>query len=175
MEPYKFSIDVDLRQRVEKAKIASISRIIRSVVPDVYQRVFVGMRVPGGAPEYWATAHHNPELEVRIVGMTAKEHADAKVSSFPAGPGEVIVAETQMTGLLAGRYQIIERPEKPNSQRFLVRIYYQGSDDPFEEALSFRDGAYWKKESAFGERYRITNGRFEIRDRDGLIQAAPLR
>lgn len=175
MPPFKFVVEVDLTQRINKQQIASVSQTIRSSLGGSYQRLFVGFRVPDGGLAYWATAHQNPDLEVKILGLTRDEHAAATSASFAAKPGERIIAEAQINGIMAGRYQIVERSNRPASERFIVRKYFQGSDEPLETPVTFRDGAYWDKDGRFGERYEITDNRFEIRDQDGLILAAPLR
>lgn len=74
LRPYRRTVDVRLSARVSENDLALLAAHIRDVDPD-YERVFIsyylpGMEVGGGA---WATTHHNPELEVKILGGSAPE------------------------------------------------------------------------------------------------------
>lgn len=68
----KKDIDVRLSERVSEDDLRSIAMKLKNADPSRYQRIFIGYYLPGmevGAGG-WATTHFNPNIEVRILGLT---------------------------------------------------------------------------------------------------------
>ena len=71
----KRSIDVRLDKKVSVEVLRTMARKLKNMERKKYDRTFIAyylpnMEVGAGA---WATSHFNPELEVRILGLTAEE------------------------------------------------------------------------------------------------------
>lgn len=71
----KRSIDVRLDKKVSVEALRTIAQKLKNMERKKYERTFIGyylpnMEVGAGA---WATSHFDPELEVRILGLTAEE------------------------------------------------------------------------------------------------------
>lgn len=71
----KRSVDVRLKNKVSIDTLGEIAKQIHSDQKKDFYRTFItyylqGMEVGSGA---WATSHFNPELEVKILGLTSKE------------------------------------------------------------------------------------------------------
>lgn len=71
----KRSIDVRLDKKVSVEVLRTIARKLKNMERKKYERTFIAyylpnMEVGAGA---WATSHFDPELEVRILGLTAEE------------------------------------------------------------------------------------------------------
>ena len=69
------SIDVRLDKKVSAEALGTIARKLKNMEHKRYERTFIVyylpyMEVGAGA---WATSHFKPELEVRILGLTAEE------------------------------------------------------------------------------------------------------
>ncbi|WP_339719691.1 hypothetical protein [Marinomonas primoryensis] len=71
----KRSIDVRLDGKVSVEVLRTIARKFKNMERKKYERIFISyylpnMKVGAGA---WATTHFDPELEVKILGLTAEE------------------------------------------------------------------------------------------------------
>ena len=71
------SVDVRLSSKVSSQVLHSIAWKIKEGEVQKYERIFIfywlpGMEVGSGA---WATTHFDPELEIRILGLTQEEEA----------------------------------------------------------------------------------------------------
>lgn len=71
----KRNIDVRLDRNVSVEVLRTIAKKLRNMERKKYERTFIAyylpnMEVGAGA---WATSHFSPELEVRILGLTAEE------------------------------------------------------------------------------------------------------
>lgn len=71
----KRSIDVRLDKKVSVEVLRTIAQKLKNMERKKYERIFIAyylpnMKVGAGA---WATSHFDPELKVRILGLTAEE------------------------------------------------------------------------------------------------------
>jgi hypothetical protein len=72
MQNYRRSIDVRLSKKVSEQDLRSIATELKKLESKAYERTFIvyylpDMKVGAGA---WATTHFDPELEIRILGLT---------------------------------------------------------------------------------------------------------
>lgn len=80
----KRSLDIRLGKKVSKDQLQALAIKLKSEDPQKYERTFIcyylpGMIIDSGA---WATTHFNPELEVRILGLTTDE--ENKLRQLPS-------------------------------------------------------------------------------------------
>jgi hypothetical protein len=91
LPPVKRSVDVRLNKKVSEVTLKAIALKLKAQDPQQYERTFIAYYLPGmvvGAGA-WATTHFNPDLEVRILGLTAEEE-DKLLSEPPSQTREVI-------------------------------------------------------------------------------------
>ena len=86
----KRSLDVRLNKRVAEDTLRAMALKLKSQDSRDYDRTFItyylpGMTVGAGA---WATTHFQPDLEVKILGLSTEE--EKKLSTAPAVMGDVI-------------------------------------------------------------------------------------
>lgn len=170
MMPYKKSFDI----RVEtingkyptKQQLSEISKFLRSK-SSIAKKTFVcfylpNMVVGNGA---WATGHYDPNLEVKILGITneAKELflRKSKITH------ENIIGEWIDEGLMSRKITIFRKANK----YYVGRLFFDGSSG--EEALVKKGLKYFDKDSTSSDHYVIlSDGKLEIRDNFGLICTA---
>jgi len=83
---FKRSLDVRLNKKVSEATLRAIALELKSEDNRTYERTFImyylpDMTVGAGA---WATTHFNPDLQVRILGLTAEEETKLVTQREPA-------------------------------------------------------------------------------------------
>lgn len=88
---HRHSIDVRLSKKVPEQELRSIAIELKKSESKVYDRTFIvyylpDMKVGGGA---WATTHFDPDLEVRILGLTLNQ--DKKMAQDVANDSRDLV------------------------------------------------------------------------------------
>lgn len=70
----KRSLDVRLNRKVSEETLQAIALKLRAIDPRNYERTFITYYLPDMAigSGAWATTHFNPDLEVRVLGLTAE-------------------------------------------------------------------------------------------------------
>jgi hypothetical protein len=71
----KRTIEIRLNKRVSQSVLRSIAMTLHSSNPSKFERAFIGYHVDGveTGGTYWATTHFNPNLDIRILGLTDEE------------------------------------------------------------------------------------------------------
>ena len=89
----KRSLDIRLNKKVSEGALRSIATQLRDSDSNSYQRTFIGYYLPDMEVNagYWATSHFNPDLEVKILGLTIEEE-------------KKVIAESQPVGEVVGRW-----------------------------------------------------------------------
>ena len=160
------SFDVRLEERVLESSIRSIAEEIKRREAEDCERTFIvhylpGMEVDAGG---WATSHFTPNLEVRILGMTADE-----TNSTPRLPDGEVVGRWRQDGPLLGGWLTIIRRDNQLIERW---DYADGSnsEDSLDESrlpdgrLRFED----QGGNANGDYYVVeTDGRLGLYNDDG--------
>ena len=160
------SFDVRLEERVLESSIRSIAEEIKSREAEECERTFIvhylpGMEVDAGG---WATSHFTPNLEVRILGMTADQ-----ANSAPRLPDGEVVGRWRRDGPLLGGWLTIIRRDNQLIERW---DYADGSnsEDSLDESL-LPDGRLRFEDqggNANGDYYVVeTDGRLGLYDDDG--------
>lgn len=170
---YKRSLDVRLNKKISEDALRVIAFKLKAQDPRSYERTFIcyyipGMEVGAGA---WATTHFNPNLKVKILGMTADQEKALK--QLPDDPSrEVIGIWLDESPFIGSRITIFRQ----NRKLFLENMYTDGSSGKkeFVEKLSGKDRTFRKKEgSSVGEFYLIDNqGNLQLWDQEGIIWTA---
>lgn len=76
LPPYKRTVEVTLYERINEETLEQIGRAIKADGQRNVERTFIGYRLEQQDPNtaYWATTHYNPELSVRVSGLTADQY-----------------------------------------------------------------------------------------------------
>jgi len=162
-----------LNKKISEDALRVIAFKLKAQDPRSYERTFIcyyipGMEVGAGA---WATTHFNPNLKVKILGMTADQEKALK--QLPDDPSrEVIGIWLDESPFIGSRITIFRQ----NRKLFLENMYTDGSSGKkeFVEKLSGKDRTFRKKEgSSVGEFYLIDKqGNLQLWDQEGIIWTA---
>ncbi len=170
---YKRSLDVRLNKKVSEKTLRAIALKLKGQDSRSYKRTFIcyllpGMEVGAGA---WATTHFNPNLEVKILGLTVEQENALKQSSDDPSR-EVIGIWLDESPFIGSRVTIFGKDGK----LFMENKYKDGSIGKTEiaEKLSGRKRTFRsKKGSSTGEFYLIDKqGNLQMWDEEGLIYMA---
>lgn len=76
----KRSLDIRLNRKVSKDVLTAIAVKLKNAGPNTYNRTFIGFYLPDMQVNqgYWATTHFTPNLDVRILGLTAEQEQALK-------------------------------------------------------------------------------------------------
>ena len=169
----KRSLDIRLNRRVSQSVLKSIAMKLKNSDPKPYVRTFIGYYLPDMKLNsvYWATTHFDPNLEVRILGLTA-EHEKALLQQ-PADPSrEIIGIWLDERPFFGSRVTIFRK----NGKLFMENKYGDGSAGTAElsETRSQRGRRFdYKPDRGNGEYYLINDkGELEELDRDGVFTTA---
>ncbi len=87
----KRSVEVVLDEKVGEDELRQIASRIKSDDGRNYERTFIGYHVKQKVDSgYWATTHYNPDLEVKILGLSEADEESLKRSE-PAPAGRQIL------------------------------------------------------------------------------------
>ncbi len=171
---YKRSLDVRLNKKVSEAILRTIALKLKAQDLRHYERTFIcyylpDMEVDAGA---WATTHFNPNLKVKILGMTADQEKALK--QLPDDPSREVIGiwlDESLFGM-GNRITIFRQ----NRKLFMENMYTDGSSGKKEivEKSSGRGRRFQRKEgSSVGEFYLIDNqGNLQLWDEEGIIKTA---
>ena len=173
MPVFKRSLVVRLNKKVSERTLRALALKLKSQDSRNYARTFIvyilpDMKVGAGA---WATTHFDPDLEVRILGLTAKQEEALK--QLPHDPSREIIGSWIDDRMYLGNRTTIFRQD---GKLFMERVSWDGSSGkkeivakPSTSSKKFED----KEGNSFGEFYLIdSRGNLQLRDQDGLISTA---
>jgi len=169
----KRSLDVRLNKKVSERTLRALALKLKSQDSRKYERTFIvyylpDMKVDAGA---WATTHFNPDLEVRILGLTAEQEEALKQQ--PDDPSREVIGSWIDDRMHVGNRITIFRQD---GKLFMENTYADGSSrkneivaGPSTSGKKFED----KEGNSFGEFYLIdSQGNLQLWDQDGLISTA---
>lgn len=170
---YKRSLNIRLNKKVSEETLRAIALKLKAQDLRNYERTFIcyylpDMEVDTGA---WATTHFNPNLDVRIQGLTAEQEETLKQQ--PDDPSrEVIGSWLDESPFIGSRITIFRQ----NGKLFIENTYKDGSGGKKEivEKLSGRKRTFRRKEvSSAGDFYLIDKqGNLQMWDQEGIICTA---
>ncbi len=169
----KRSLVVRLNRKVSEDVLRSIALELKSQDPKEYKRTFIAyylpdMKVGAGA---WATTHFNPDLDVRILGLTV-EQEESFVNEPEYSSRKVVGTWLNESPFVASKITIYHQ----NGKFYVETKFKDGSSSNKEmvkKASSSGQRFEEKSGSSFGDYYLIDRqGNLQLRDREGLIATA---
>lgn len=166
------SLEVRLNRKVSEQTLRAIALKLKAQ-PPAYDRTMIfyylpGMSVGTGA---WATTHFTPDLEVRILGLTAEDENKLVTQPEPANR-DMIGRWLDESPFMGSRITIFREKGK----LFIEQTYKDGSGHKrelverksplgrrFDAVEGSRNGDHWVLGS---------DGNLQVRDNDGLIATA---
>lgn len=152
----KRSLAVRLNRKVTQDVLRSIAVDLKNSDPNTYERTFISyylpdMKVDAGA---WATTHFNPDLEVRILGLTVEQEQSFKTEANDPSR-EVIGSWLDERPSMGNKTTIFSKDGK----LFMENKYTDGSVGETElvEKASPRGRRLDDKNDRHGEYYLINN------------------
>jgi hypothetical protein len=169
----KRSLDVRLNKRVSEDALRLIALELKSQDSKRYERTFIAyylpdMKVGEGA---WATTHFDPDLEVRILGLTAVQKE--KLTSEPEDSSREVIGKWLYEVPYLGCKITIYRQ---NGKLYMEKKYHDGSssnEEIVEKASNI--GRRFQEKGALdsGDYYVLDkSGNLQIRDQEGLVGTA---
>jgi hypothetical protein len=169
----KRSLDVRLNKKVSERTLRAIALNLKSQDSRNYDRTFIAYYLPGWTVDggAWATTHFNPDLEVRILGLTAEE--EENLVAEPASVTREIIGRWLDEGpFVANRITIF----REDGRLFIEQMFKDGSSLKKEivEKKSPLGRRFDKVEgSSAGDHWVLgSDGNLQLRDNDGLITTA---
>lgn len=169
----KRTLVVRLNKEISHDVLGTIGYEIKKADKNSYKRTFIFYYLPGMQVNAtaWATTHFNPNLEVKIFGLTPEEKTF--LLSAPTDSARDVVGQWFDDRPLINRRIIIYHK---NGKVFMELVYKDGSigtEELMEGKTSSGIRFEAKKGSDFGDYYLLNrNGDLEIRDAEGLIYTA---
>jgi len=119
----KRSLDIRINKKVSEDVLRAIAMKLKSGSHKTYDRTFIGYYLPGMKVDegYWATTHFNPNLEIRVLGLTLDEEKN------------IIPEPAIASRRTVGRWLQDEEPFPG-----VITFYHEG--DAFYMEKTFRDG-----------------------------------
>lgn len=169
----KRSLEIRLNKKVSEQVLHSIAMKLRNADSNSYEHTFIGYYLPGMEVNagYWATTHFNPELEVRILGMTVEQ--EQALTQEPQDASREVIGTWLDERPFAGNRITIFRKD---GKLFMENRYKDGSGDTKELAATKSPlGQRFDKvdDSTVGGFWIIdSNGDLQLRDNEGWIATA---
>ena len=161
----KCGFDIRLSQKIPEDVLRQIALNIREKESDCYGRIFINYYLPGMSPEFsdaWATTHFNPDLKVKILGLTDNQERalTSTVSKADVGiwvddlMGHTIIIRRTPSGML------IQHTYKDGS----------GSTAGLQESKLGKKTVLIEDGNEYGEYFLIDrSGNLGVYDKQGLI------
>ena len=169
----KLSLDVRLEAEVSEARLREIASELGSGQRSRYERIFISYYLPGMQPGdgAWATSHFTPDLEVRILGASDEQAAEASKAGS-AAKRQVVGVWLDPSPLVGGRITIYWE-----SGRTYMRNEFRDGGDSTNEVSSTetRHGTRFEQlgRNRTGDFFLLDErGDLQIRDSQGLIATA---
>ncbi len=165
----KLSIAIRLDKKVSKDFLRKLAWKLKQGERRKYDRIFIvyylpGMTLGSGA---WATSHFDPNLEVKILGMTIDEEKALMNKSKKSS--DKIIGKWLDDSPYGAMYTLLKR----NGKIVMIRKFKDGGSSEKEMVLKKQQGKLRFEEKGgndFGEYYSMEiDGRLGLYDNEGLI------
>ena len=169
----KRSVDIRLNKPVSEHMLTAIAKTVKASDSTNYERSFIGYYLPDMQVDagYWATTHYNPNLDVRILGLSAD--AAAKLSAKPEATNRDEIGRWLDESPFSGKRLVIFRD---NGKLFMESTYKDGRSGTTEIVDSQSSlGRRFNKPggSTAGDHWILdSKGDLQLRDDEGLISTA---
>lgn len=152
----KHSLEISLDKKITKNQLTTLAKELKGDVE--YERTFIGYvinkdKVSNG---YWATTHFNPELDVKILGLTIDQEEEMRTKSDIGEGKKLISSWIDDRPYVGAKITIYEDNEK-----FYMTSLYEDKSSSTKEMKITKKGSGRKVETieknGFGE-YFLING-----------------
>lgn len=170
----KRSIEVSLDKKVSEEILKEIALKLKQGDSRSYQRTFIGYFLAGQEKNngYWATTHFNPDLEVRIIGLSIEDEKTLTKKAEPKSERKIIGSWLDDRPGAGAKMTLFYTNEK----LFLENTYSDGSSGAKEMTERNENGGRRiddKGGNDFGEYFLInTSNELEFWDKDGKYYTA---
>ena len=165
-------LGIRLNRKVSEDVLTTIAMKLKNTDPNTYDRTFIGYYLPDMQVNagYWATTHFNPNLDIRILGLTVEQENYLKRQ--PADPSRVIIGswlqdEEPFPGRITifredgalymekmyadgntGKDQMVEKPS--NKGRNFMKAKRTGPDDDYYSIDNHGNLQIWSTQDVDG-------------------------
>lgn len=176
----KHSLSVLLNRKATEAELRAMALKLQARDPASYERTFITYLLPGWDPHAgaWATTHFDPDLKVRILGLTKKEEELLrKLPSRKDGSTEGVWLEDRT--LVGKRITIVKSADGRYHELWAVVENDEVDEGEFRELVRRRTpkGVRFEEKGGndFGEYYLVDakTGSLQFWSKDGLFYTAP--
>lgn len=169
----KRSLDIQLNRTISEDDLATIAHELKGLDSNSYTRTFIGYYLPGMKRNsgYWATTHFNPNLDVRILGLTSEQ--DAVLRQPAANQSREVIGSWIDTRPYIGHKVCIF---KNNGNLYMEMTFGDGSKG--KEKLVEKQSSLGRRfqkpaHSPAGDHWILdSRGDLQLHDNDGLISIA---
>lgn len=121
----KRSLDIRINKRVSKNVLKTIALKLKAQDNKKYKRTFIGYYLPNMKINagYWASTHFNPNLEIKIYGMSKKEFEKITKTKTVNKKEKIIGSWIDTESAFKGRITIYKKDNK----LYMRKIYKDGS------------------------------------------------
>lgn len=169
----KRTLDIRLNGRISETQLQSLAFELKNSDPTTYDRTFIVYLLPeaGSNAMAWATTHFDPDIEVKIIGLTIEEAQ--QLTDLPEDYSEAIIGRWLNDGPYIGNKTIIYSEA---DKFYMDEMYLDGSMGTKEliEVASSEGQKFIDPECCgFGEFFLIgPKGHLQIWDENGQISTA---
>ena len=163
-------VEIRLDKRVSEEMLVAIAKKVRASDNGYYERTFIGYYLPymQVGTGYWASTHYNPDLNVKVLGLSAD--AASTLSAKPeVSTRDEIGRWLDDSPSMGHRIAIF----RDNGKLFMELTGYDGSSGTNEiiESQSSLGRRFSKPSgSTSGDHWILdSNGNLQVRDNQGLI------
>lgn len=176
----KRTVEVELSSRTDEELLEGIAEEIYDLSKKKVERTFIGYWIAGedNTQGYWATTHYNPDLDVKIMGLSGSDY-DELVNTKAQVDGEIV--GTWMINRGALEYKAVAYKKDGDDSMYLVDQHVSGSTEQAYKTTETDDGLKLVdaegEGSDFGEYLVINNdGELEFWSENGnFYTAKPLK
>ena len=170
----KTMIDIRLNSEVNEEILYKIANELRGDGRRKYQRVFIcyylpDMEVGTGA---WATSHFNPDLDVKILGLSKKEKSQL-LEETASSKANIFGRWIDDSPFVAGVYVITKK-----GNIFELSIKFKDGSEMTSKLIEKNVGGqkrWMEEDNDFGEYYVLNeDGTLSQYDNEGLIKTLPI-
>lgn len=160
----KLGLDVRLNHKISEQTLKVLAEKLRVDDGRTYARTFIlyylpGMVIDSGA---WASTHFNPDLEVKILGLSLEDENKASKIQAPAGTEIVGEWNDERPGM-GSRLSMIKTGKK-----IQMKTIYKDGSSGVEDLTLKSDSRYSINNSNNSDFYKLKKKTLEVGDADGV-------
>ncbi|MGZ4953552.1 MAG: hypothetical protein ACXV8Q_00450 [Methylobacter sp.] len=147
----KRNVEVSLNKKVSEDVLSEIALTIKQSEKQTYQETFIGYFIEGNDKQgYWATTNFNPNLDIKIIGLSANDEKTLIESSTLKPDREIIGSwlddrpgiEAKMTLFYTNKALFLEFADRYGGIRVKKMSKHRNNG---EEIVEYKDGNDFKE------------------------------